>query len=169
MPHSLNDRGFMLLHQCYAYKITWSHESCKNHDDIITGKSFHITNPTYKESSIDWWTNHKWIWSKGSDALLFTLLLLVTFVACINTYHVCFWCKSPNFMMTLWHGKYGNGYQVNGPLWGQSTGEQYILFTDLQQCTILIFSMWLAGSNCSKNSPVANQLRCHDTHVMLLI
>ena len=87
MPHPLNGRGFMLLHECYAYKISWPHESCKTVVTLWQGNAFHITNLLSGESTIECWTPQKWpmVW----HCCLLICELLHMLQVFMHVCHVC--------------------------------------------------------------------------------
>ena len=69
-----------------------------------------------------------------------------------------------NHMMASWNG---NAFCITGPLWGEFTSQQWLPFTMGQWCRALIHvvPLMLVWYKCWTNSPVASNLRHHDTHV----
>ena len=53
-----------------------------------------------------------------------------------------------------------------GPLWRESFQDRWIPATKSQWCGALHDIYLLASANCWTNSPIAGDLRCHDTHLM---
>ena len=61
-------------------------------------------------------------------------------------------------VLTAW---YGNTFRITGPLWKESTGNEWIALTEDRQWGALMFSLFITLRNCR---PAGDSRRC-DAHV----